>query len=463
MPLAFHKSVGRFWTHPSVVGFAEGCDPVQRMISVASSVALDAMQAGWSGPPYDPFQLAQYLRVKIVPSENVSDARILPEHNDRFQIEFNPNRPKGRIRYSVAHDLAHTLFTDCGDMVRHRLARQEQVSDDWQLEMLCNIGAAEFLMPVGSFPDLKEQVTNIDRLLDVRARFDVSMEALLLRVIRQAEQPCAMFAASRLESGVGIGSYRIDYSVSSRSWPMKLMSGTVLQRSRILAECTAIGFTSKGDEHWPEPADDVHVESVGITPYPSKAYPRVVGMVRPLAAQRVTAAEVNVVKGDATIPRGEGPRILAHVVNDKAVLWGAGFGLAVRRKWPQVQAAFQEWATINPSKFRLGNVFMSQIDSDVTAFQMICQHGYGASPKPRLRYSALHSCLEQLAQTAKDKGASVHMPRIGAGQAGGSWGLIRQLVDEILCARGLRVNVYDLPEGVNRSGPRQDGLFDVKG
>jgi O-acetyl-ADP-ribose deacetylase (regulator of RNase III) len=458
---AFHKSDKAFWTHPSVVAFAKGGDPVQRMISVASSVALDAIQAGWSGPPYDPFRLADYLRIRVVPSDSVSDARILPE-KDRYQIQFNPNRPKGRIRYSVAHDLAHTLFSDCGDTIRHRLTRQEQAGDDWQLEMLCNIGAAEFLMPVGSFPELNEQATDIDRLLQVRAQFEVSTEATLLRVTRRTEQPCAMFAASRIESGEGSGRYRLDYWVSSRSWPTRVPSGSLLPRHTALPECTAIGFTSKGDEQWPNPVGRIHVECVGINPYPAQTYPRVVGMVRPLAPQQVKAAGINIVRGDATEPRGQGPRILAHVVNDKAALWGAGFGLAVRRKWPHVQTAFRDWATKNPANLRLGNVFMSTADRDVTAFQMVCQHGYGPSPKPRLRYSALQSCLEQLARSAEEQRATIHMPRIGAGQAGGLWGLISQLVDEVLCSRGLRVTVYDLPEFAGQSGPAQSSLFGMR-
>lgn len=450
-----------FWTNPSVIAFAEDGDPVQRMISQAASVALDAMQAGWSGPPYDPFLLAEHLKVRVVPTATVTDARILMQDDGKYLIEFNPNRPKGRVRYSVAHDLAHTLFSDCGAIIRHRSARHEQSGDEWQLEMLCNIGAAEFLMPVGSLPELKDQTTDIDRLLNLRAQFDVSMEALLLRVMRQAEQPCAMFAASRIAEGMGAGRYRIDYWVSSRAWPLRLPSGTLLPRTKILSECTAIGFTSKGEERWPEPAGHVHVECVGIAHYPGTTYPRVVGMLRPAQPHPVEAAEVTIVKGDATEPRGEGPRILAHIVNDKAALWGAGFGLTVRRKWPHVQNAFRDWATHNPRQFALGNVFMSPVDNDVTAFQMICQHGYGPSSKPRLRYSALQRCLEVLAQRAAEQRATIHMPRIGAGQAGGAWGLICQLLDETLCAQGVRVTVYELPDVPGRLETRQPNLFEA--
>lgn len=453
----------KFWTHPSVVALAGNGDPVERIISLASSVALDAMQAGWAGPPFDPFKLAEYLKIAIVPREDIPDARIVQLPDGKFQIEFNPNRPRGRVRYSIAHDLAHTLFADCGEEVRYRLGRHEQKADDWQLEMLCNVGAAEFLMPVGSFPDLKSQTTDIDRILALRSRFDVSTEALLLRLARLTEQPCAMFTASRNEAGASAGRYQVDYAVFSRAWPNRIASGTPLPKSSVIGECTAIGFTAKGDEHWPEPLGNVHVECVGIAPYPSKSYPRIVGMVRSLEERQRKFATLTILKGDATEPRGAGKRIIAHVVNDKAALWGAGFGLAMRKKWPGVQDRFREWATSNPKTFRMGNIFSSDIDMSTTAIQMICQHGYGPSQKPRLRYSALQTCLEKLAHEALRTNASVHMPRIGTGQGGGSWGLVQQLIDEMLCAHGLNVTVYDLPGEPMLAGlgQRQTSLFDA--
>ena len=37
------------------------------------------------------------------------------------------------------------------------------------------------------------------------------------------------------------------------------------------------------------------------------------------------------------------------------------------------------------------------------------------------------------------------MPRIGAGQAGGDWTIIREMIDEELARRGIDVTVYALP------------------
>jgi len=147
-------------------------------------------------------------------------------------------------------------------------------------------------------------------------------------------------------------------------------------------------------------------------------------------------------------------------VNDKTPNWGAGFGLAVRKKWPRVQSAFQEWAASQAEALRLGNVYHTQVDQHTTVFQMVCQHGYGPSPTPRLRYAALKKCLEQLADFASGPAGSIHMPRIGAGYGGASWGLIQQLIDEVLCARGLHVTIYDLPHGASGSQKSEPSLFD---
>jgi hypothetical protein len=38
------------------------------------------------------------------------------------------------------------------------------------------------------------------------------------------------------------------------------------------------------------------------------------------------------------------------------------------------------------------------------------------------------------------------MPRIGTGYAGGNWGYILELIDEILVRNGIEVTVYTLPD-----------------
>ncbi|EGJ73150.1 hypothetical protein STTU_0361 [Streptomyces sp. Tu6071] len=44
--------------------------------------------------------------------------------------------------------------------------------------------------------------------------------------------------------------------------------------------------------------------------------------------------EITYVRGDATAPRGRGPRVIAHVCDDRGG-WGKGFVLALSRRWPE--------------------------------------------------------------------------------------------------------------------------------
>src|SRR5215472_10103463 len=87
------------WTHPSVVALAAsiGTSPVSAITAKARETVFKAIQSGWSGPPYDPFALAEFLKISIEPRQDVVDARTLAAAEGQFRIEFNPNRSPARI------------------------------------------------------------------------------------------------------------------------------------------------------------------------------------------------------------------------------------------------------------------------------------------------------------------------------------------------------------------------------
>lgn len=154
---------------------------------------------------------------------------------------------------------------------------------------------------------------------------------------------------------------------------------------------------------------------------------------------------INYLRGDATAPIGAGNKIVAHVCNDVGA-WGSGFVLAVSRRWSEPEAQYRRWPE---SRFRvLGQVQVVQVASDTWVANMIAQQGIGrpfSSGRPPIRYEALQSCLEKVATEASSMHASVHMPRIGCGLSGGSWGKVEPIVVETLCAHEIEVVVYDWP------------------
>ena len=433
----------RRWTHPSVLALAPGGDPVQQIRQQARDIVLQNVEKGWAGPPFDPFQLAELLDLQVVPSDDVFDARTVPTGLGAFRIEYNPNRPHGRTRYSIAHEIAHTFFPDCADLVRNRLQHSTSRDDEWELELLCNLGAAEILMPT-SVTDLEHQSINLQNLLRLRQEFDVSTEALFLRMIKITNHPCTVFAAASIDD-TGPSPYRIDYNLPSRAWGTGLPSHLELGPDTVLSECTAVGYTATGREQWVSALPPFNVECVGIPPFPKHRFPRVVGLLTPDTPMAHNELQIQYFVGSALEPRGNGPNIIAHIVNDRTPTWGGGFALQVRRRWKRVQEDFHEWASAHPSNFSLGQTHKTSIRDDLSIVHMIAQHGYGKSRQPRIRYTALRDCLTQLAENALRDNASVHLPRIGTGEAGGNWSLVRDMIDDLMVRKGVRVVIYDLP------------------
>ena len=149
--------------------------------------------------------------------------------------------------------------------------------------------------------------------------------------------------------------------------------------------------------------------------------------------------------GDATAPSAEGNKIIAHICNDQGA-WGKGFVLAVSRRWQQPAEAFKGWFR-EKSGCDLGAVQFVQVEPDVWVANMIAQHGLRAQNGiPPIRYEALKACLEKVAVKAKELGATVHMPRIGCGLAGGEWSRIEPIIVDALCRQGIEVTIYDLDD-----------------
>ena len=431
------------WTHPSVRALAGSSDPVRVICDRARATVAQGIDRGWTGPPYDPASLADLLGVGLAATEDVRDARTTIAPDGHFRIEFNPRRPRARVHFSIAHELAHTLFPDCAEHIRNRAAYHELLADDWQLETLCNVGAAEIVMPVGSLALSELGSLRIEHLLDLRRRYDVSMEALLNRLVRVTELPVAMFVAARVETGSPAGRYRLEYWVGSRTWTGTLRRGFLLPPTSVVANCTALGTTDRGEEAWFGQDRRLVVDCVALQPHPGAVYPRVVGLVAGRDARPAVDDLLEEVPGDALTPRRAGPVLLVHIVNDRTPNWGGrGFAQALRTRYPAVQDDFKSWATEHPDQFILGAVRTASANSRLTVASMVAQAGYGPARSPRIRYAALEHCLQEVARVARIHKATVHMPRIGTGAARGDWQVIRGLIDATLCRSAVPVIVY---------------------
>lgn len=154
--------------------------------------------------------------------------------------------------------------------------------------------------------------------------------------------------------------------------------------------------------------------------------------------------EIKYLKGDATNPKTEGNKIIAHICNDIGG-WGRGFVMAISKKWKNPEEEYREWFK-NGDNFNLGEIQMVQVEQDLWIANMIAQHKINTNSDgiPPIRYNAVEACLKKLSEVAQKLKATIHMPRIGCGLAGGKWEKIEPLIQKNLTEKNINVYLYDL-------------------
>jgi len=175
--------------------------------------------------------------------------------------------------------------------------------------------------------------------------------------------------------------------------------------------------------------------------------------------------QIKYTKGDATNPGNTNTQIIVHICNDIGG-WGKGFVMAISKKWQQPEIEYRKWFKNNAGEqtdtvqferlgrtnessgekeFKLGNVQFVKVSDDIWIANMIAQRDIKPNKdgQPPIRYVFVSECLERVCQFAKRHNASVHMPRIGCGLAGGQWGEIEKIINDKLIANEIETTVYD--------------------
>jgi O-acetyl-ADP-ribose deacetylase (regulator of RNase III) len=153
--------------------------------------------------------------------------------------------------------------------------------------------------------------------------------------------------------------------------------------------------------------------------------------------------------GDATDPKEvEGPKLLIHVSNNQGA-WGAGFVLAISKRWSEPESVYRRVA--KSDGLELGEIQIIQVEKDIVVVNMIAQtlgwtQGPGGKMTPPINYDALAACLWQVGDLAlcSYNSASVVAPRFGSGLAGGKWETIETIINDVLSA-DIPTYIYDLP------------------
>lgn len=153
----------------------------------------------WMPPPFDPYLVARTMEIPITDCDELGpwDALLIPVGRDGFRIVCNAKvRSEGRRRFSIAHEIAHTLLPDAEKTYHLRTKKGEhcyRTEKARQEERLCDLAAAEMLMPG---PVFRESIANHGvraASVPLLAQFyGVSREAAALRMIELSRGPLAV-------------------------------------------------------------------------------------------------------------------------------------------------------------------------------------------------------------------------------------------------------------------------------
>lgn len=161
--------------------------PNQPATRIVRSLAADLLQSSGLkkiGPPFDPFQCARALTIKVQYEEIEAEGVFVDDKKDGPKIMLKPpsrgnSSAWRRINFTLAHEIGH--YT-----IRKSLSGFFPVSqfrdNDPEEEFLCNIFAAELLMPGAMISrDFREVGLDPDSLFELTHKYDVSLKSLLCR------------------------------------------------------------------------------------------------------------------------------------------------------------------------------------------------------------------------------------------------------------------------------------------
>jgi hypothetical protein len=130
------------------------------------------------------------------------DAELVPDGQGGMTMRVNADRPETRQRFSVAHEISHTFFPEytskawCRTDARYR---SRDNPDDF-LEMLCDVGAAELLLPQPWFGRDAAIITDAAGVISLASTYHASREAAIRRYAETSpESVAAVFFAWKLK------------------------------------------------------------------------------------------------------------------------------------------------------------------------------------------------------------------------------------------------------------------------
>jgi len=184
---------GRRYSDPDVLALTaetgELVDPRSAVLNQARRVNAEyrSHDPGFSDPLQRIKIIASLRGLRVAPMSiercrgEQRDAVLMPAQRG-MQILFNPDRPKHRIAFSIAHEISHTFFRSSISGARFRSIHESESREANELERLCDLGAAELLMPIEDFQVVAAGNYSLRAVDQLANEFGSSFEATTYRL-----------------------------------------------------------------------------------------------------------------------------------------------------------------------------------------------------------------------------------------------------------------------------------------
>jgi len=423
-------------------------NPIELIKIKAQKLVTYGLSKGWEGPPFNPIRLAKILGYRILPNAQVLDARIIPVTKNKFEIEYNPHQNKKRINFSIAHEIAHTLFEDCSDEIRHR---EKKDDDNWELELLCNTAAAEILLPANLFmDDVNSSEFSFNKIKKLSSKYQVSIETLLYKYIEFADQELLLILSEFSDGNQGKLVPR--YITKSRTFKAKYNKVNWLRNDSVY-QCVNPGqiINDKAEIKFLG-GKEFNLITYGLSNYHLNTNQKVTTVISPqVKTQNTNISKYVEIFGDATQPIIDVSKnkIILQLVNTSGAV-GGGFGKAMAEKWPDSKKNVLYWKK-QKNNFKLGGFKLFSLDDEnnIYVFQFVAQKGI-KSTSDSLSYEHLFESLNSLlALLTKEftTSSSIHLPKfMGSGSAKGNWEIVKSLLNSVFVLNDISVFAYILKD-----------------
>jgi IrrE N-terminal-like domain len=172
---------------------ANGTSTVEEAIEQLALRHLDGVKC----PPTDLESVGSKLRINAFEAADIPGSGELRRDGDGFRILYSTYLSVERRRFTIAHELAHALLEQTGSRAPRR---------GKELERLCDMFAAELLMPKSVFLEMARGEVSTERIIDIARQFRTSVTATGLRYAELRR--VTVFACEELQVIWGKGSYR---------------------------------------------------------------------------------------------------------------------------------------------------------------------------------------------------------------------------------------------------------------